>query len=65
MVATGWGLTVREFRKNKFLSTSKQSSMIQETSDIGEVEEGTVIVLNKAVVVTTSLERFMMYVWLE
>ena len=34
------GLMVREFRKKKFLSTSKQSSMIEEISDIGEVEEG-------------------------
>ena len=64
MVATNrGGLMVRKFCKINFLSTSQQSSMIEEISDIGKVEEGTVIVLKKAVAVTTSLEHFMMYVW--
>ena len=34
------GLMVRELRKQKFLSTSKQSSIIEKISDIGDVEEG-------------------------
>lgn len=41
MVATNrGGLMVRKFCKINFLSTSQQSSMIEEISDIGKVEEG-------------------------
>ena len=58
------GLMVREFRTKKFLSTSKQSSMIEEISDIREVEEGQCDCAEE-VAVTTSLEHFMMYMWLE
>lgn len=35
------GMMVREFRGEKFLSTSKQNSMIERIADIGDVEEET------------------------